>query len=326
MQWALCEGELVHVSEVDSGLACNCRCPVCDSRLVARKGEILVHHFAHYEQDCATGAESALHLAAKNIIVSHRGLAIDDFGERVFISFADVRDEVVYAAENGSRYQVDLEARTKSGRRCLIEICVTHAVDETKTAFFREMNLPLLEIVLDRSLHFHSREEFADYLLHRAPQTWLHNPKRTRLDSVSRYQSEEQDQRRRRLAESRAEFGKLLETIPSVGDQLYYGTLGIVDLHEYGIPFYNALCVYSSILPEEFGHLAKVHPHGDVLSEFAGRRAGFRIFSDPTMTASKLVSACFPLALVCWVEELETEELRQIKGDRKGRWMGYSFI
>ena len=39
-------GEMVSVDEVERGLACNCKCPSCDGRLVARKADVNAHHFA----------------------------------------------------------------------------------------------------------------------------------------------------------------------------------------------------------------------------------------------------------------------------------------
>lgn len=51
--YALKDGELIHISEADRGLACGCRCPACGEMLVARKGPVKVHHFAHYSsQGC----------------------------------------------------------------------------------------------------------------------------------------------------------------------------------------------------------------------------------------------------------------------------------
>ncbi|EQB8044838.1 MULTISPECIES: hypothetical protein [Aeromonas] len=41
-------GEMVSVDEVERGLACNCKCPSCDGRLVARKADVNAHHFAHH--------------------------------------------------------------------------------------------------------------------------------------------------------------------------------------------------------------------------------------------------------------------------------------
>lgn len=59
-------GQLTHISEVSSGLACDCVCPSCKVTLVAKKGKINSHSFSHNESNICIGAiETALHLAAK---------------------------------------------------------------------------------------------------------------------------------------------------------------------------------------------------------------------------------------------------------------------
>lgn len=61
------EGRLVHVSQFESGVSCNCVCPVCKTPTVARKGERKQHHFAHYPgANCC--AETVLHEVAKRIL------------------------------------------------------------------------------------------------------------------------------------------------------------------------------------------------------------------------------------------------------------------
>ena len=66
--YALRNGQLVHVDGVESGAACGCVCPglKCGAPMVARKGTVRRHHFAH-----ATGkgcGESAMHRVAKFLL------------------------------------------------------------------------------------------------------------------------------------------------------------------------------------------------------------------------------------------------------------------
>lgn len=62
-------GRVASIHEVPNGLACNCNCPSCGARLVAKQGAESAWHFAHYGvTPCATGYETALHLAAKQLI------------------------------------------------------------------------------------------------------------------------------------------------------------------------------------------------------------------------------------------------------------------
>lgn len=66
-------GALVDIRQVESGMRCGCICPQCRRRLVARKGPRNRHHFSHHPKDqriclCSGGAETGLHIAAKQII------------------------------------------------------------------------------------------------------------------------------------------------------------------------------------------------------------------------------------------------------------------
>jgi competence CoiA-like predicted nuclease len=59
---------LLTVEEVKGGLACGCICPACKKQLIARKGEIKIYHFAHYNSDdCKSGLETALHMILSSI-------------------------------------------------------------------------------------------------------------------------------------------------------------------------------------------------------------------------------------------------------------------
>jgi hypothetical protein len=66
-------GALVDIRQVESGMRCGCICPQCRRRQVARKGPRNRHHFSHHPKDqriylCSGGAETGLHIAAKQII------------------------------------------------------------------------------------------------------------------------------------------------------------------------------------------------------------------------------------------------------------------
>ena len=69
------DDQLVHISEVASGLACGCVCPHCHARLKAvnKPGNQQQKHFKHYEaEDCGKGLESALHKLAKQVIIEQK--------------------------------------------------------------------------------------------------------------------------------------------------------------------------------------------------------------------------------------------------------------
>ena len=57
-------GKLRYISQVPSGLQCNCRCLSCGKPLEARKGTLRQHHFAHVSNyDCMYAGEIAVYYA-----------------------------------------------------------------------------------------------------------------------------------------------------------------------------------------------------------------------------------------------------------------------
>lgn len=61
------QNDFVYVDDVAKGLACNCYCPACKERLVAKNGGTKrIHHFAHASGvDCEGAYETMLHQLAK---------------------------------------------------------------------------------------------------------------------------------------------------------------------------------------------------------------------------------------------------------------------
>ena len=77
-------GELVHIDDVERGLACGCICRECKRPLVARKGEVLSHFFAHDadEVNCNPTPESLVHSYAKQQVAKLRKLILPPFSVR----------------------------------------------------------------------------------------------------------------------------------------------------------------------------------------------------------------------------------------------------
>jgi hypothetical protein len=60
-------GRLVPVARVPAGLACGCVCPACGGAMVARKGRVKRHHFAHAIATACHG-ETVLHEVGKRLL------------------------------------------------------------------------------------------------------------------------------------------------------------------------------------------------------------------------------------------------------------------
>lgn len=79
--YGVVEGQLHHIDDVARGLACDCSCPECGRVLIAKKGEVLVHHFAHASDypNCNPTPESLVHRYAKQQLAKLSELVLPGF-------------------------------------------------------------------------------------------------------------------------------------------------------------------------------------------------------------------------------------------------------
>lgn len=98
-------GEVKTIDQVPSGKACHCICPHCKIALIAKKGERMVHHFAHesVSETIRSCQETALHETAK-IVAAHLVTQLSVPGrERHFNSQVKV-------LTNSGKYQVQTDS------------------------------------------------------------------------------------------------------------------------------------------------------------------------------------------------------------------------
>ena len=115
-------GKLVHVSQVERGLACECVCPSCNERLIAKKGEYREHHFAHESgTSCQYAAETALHLAAKDILARRKEIILP----AVQAKFRN-RTDVITPEK---RYQLDSVKLEYRGEKNIVPDVLAHIGD-----------------------------------------------------------------------------------------------------------------------------------------------------------------------------------------------------
>ena len=185
LTWAVAEsGELAHVSEVQNGLKCACTCPVCDGALIARQGKIKEHHFAHASgEECRHAAETALHLAAKDILAKRKEIVVPEVAVKASYGFPRI---VVAPQRRYAIESAEVERKTGSiipdvivevgGRQLLVEVTVTHGVDDAKLTRIRELGLSCLEIDLSDAPRDLGREELEKIVVDGSAQKrWLHN-------------------------------------------------------------------------------------------------------------------------------------------------------
>ena len=159
LPFGLKDGGLTHISAVPSGLACECSCPACGDRLVAKKGVATQHHFAHQGgTDCAQSLETALHLAAKDLLERRMQITLP----KVEVKFdGGAPDIQLRAATTYAIDRVILEKRIDSiipdvlafigGAPLIVEVRVTHAVGAEKQARIAALGMSAIEIDLSEA-------------------------------------------------------------------------------------------------------------------------------------------------------------------------------
>lgn len=196
-EWGLKDGDLVHVDNVANGLACGCKCPNCETELVAYNNpkNKTANHFQHLSKTkCRNYYETALHYLAKKIIEEHKSLAVPD------IKFHLTGYAEGYASNVSQSSQKRIEKNTltfdkvliekkaidirpdlkciKGDRTLYIEIAVTHFVDEDKRRKILKNDFPVLEIDLSQFSRA-TQEGKLKEILHGdiSNMKWIYNPK-----------------------------------------------------------------------------------------------------------------------------------------------------
>lgn len=178
------------VDEVARGLACECTCPSCGDKVIARQGEIREWHFAHASgADCEHGAESALHHAAKQLLLDSGGMCVPELRVYAEIELPDGRYgkaealrpsawldfSSVEAERTIATIRPDIVAVVGS-KTLLVEIAVTHFVDQDKRAVISALDVPAIEIDLAMiNMERWSWEHLHEVVIESTQQKkWLH--------------------------------------------------------------------------------------------------------------------------------------------------------
>ena len=228
LQYGLRENKLISInsiSEEQKGLKCNCYCPGCGMKLQARLGSGKRQpHFAHNNEACdiVVAHQSALHILAKEIIQEEKKIGLpalkvnfDEISKKNIKSeYYELPDEMIYkSAQTVVCEQVVLEKKisdivpdiiVKIGERyCLIEIAVTHFVDEIKTEKIKKLGLPVIEIDLSMLSGIElGRDNVKKVLLEESDlKYWIHNPKKEEAIIWATNEYEKKDKEIRHIQE-----------------------------------------------------------------------------------------------------------------------------
>ena len=183
---------LVYIDEVPNGLACLCTCPGCGERLIAKHGSETAHHFAHEGgSECASALESALHLAAKTVLLRERRIVVpaleveaearDASGlqhiARCRLPSATITLDAVSEEVWLDGFRPDIVAKTGT-KTLLVEVAVTHFADKNKLDHLVSKGLPALEIDLSEIERMADWPSITAAVIEKIDnKKWLFNPK-----------------------------------------------------------------------------------------------------------------------------------------------------
>lgn len=138
------EGKMVHVDTVPRGLQCNCVCPYCHERLMARHGDQREHGFAHHSDNRGANLEICymviLYKLAEQIVQTHKRIHAPSyygiFPEKD-LEFETVKVDSRYDREDK---QPDVIATTKDNKQYLIEFVFDYKVQHKKAIDYKNLN------------------------------------------------------------------------------------------------------------------------------------------------------------------------------------------
>lgn len=222
------DGRLLYIADVPSGLACRCVCACCSRPLVAKKGSIRRHHFAHLGiTDCRGAPESVLHLLSKEMIAELDSLAIPpySFVKRRKTKAGTLVEHQTVVAKGGlvSLDNVRVEGREdgfvpdivieSKSRLLVLEVAVSHKVTRPKLRRMRKRDLPVIEIRLSASDSLLPRESLRTKLQSDlASKIWLFHPAQREAERAfhSKWRDAMASDRRRTPKQTSAPFRPML--------------------------------------------------------------------------------------------------------------------
>lgn len=230
--FGLKDGRLFHVLDVPGKSACDCVCPGCGGALVAinAPGRQVIEHFRHKAAvDCQGGVETAIHRAAKQVLLQTLRTALPDVSEEIAVTASDgtvlsetlsLPSTVITAASGEEEpsldgYRPDVQFLVDD-HRLNIEILVTHAVDAGKAAKVVASGQATMEIDLSHLTfrEIHNMTTFTALVCEAVPhRQWIYSPRlerarervRVRLnEQLAAYEEELARQREEQAARDKA--------------------------------------------------------------------------------------------------------------------------
>lgn len=198
-------GALVSVEEVLRGLKCDCICPECKSLLIARQGDNNQWHFAHVNNaECARAPMTALHLWAQQIIQKEKQIMLPPYkGRHYKLSKQLIQFDEVFLEQRIPIHDTYIQpdcigriSRNGQAHDLLIEILVTHEVDERKKNDIKELKLACIEIDLSDLIDTdYTSEIIKKRIMNNCnDRIWLNNPVLKEKDVQEQIKKEKEQQ------------------------------------------------------------------------------------------------------------------------------------
>jgi len=164
------DNKIISIDDVESGLACNCKCPACGSPLIANKGIIKTHYFSHFNAaECFKGGETALHFKAKEIFTLTNSLILPSLvpqsnNSSYLLMNPTFNYTEAFIEKKIADFIPDI-CLVNGDVKLLIEIVVTHEIDASKDYKLKIEGIPVLVIDLSSLEGVIDDTTFKDILL-----------------------------------------------------------------------------------------------------------------------------------------------------------------
>lgn len=153
LDFGIKEGKVIKITDVKSGLACDCYCPACGAKLIAKKGKVKQHHFAHYRiKECKGYLETTLHLASKEILKNNSQIALPFYNieKGVYENNRVFNYRTCILEKSVKDIIPDAQLIFSDKHKIFVEIKVTHGIEEEKLSKLKDLNISTLEIDLEK--------------------------------------------------------------------------------------------------------------------------------------------------------------------------------